>query len=138
MNMKTKTLRTLSLVLALTAGLFTARTLVAAEKHDHQNHKDTDASAKGTLAPADAKTDAAWLTKARAAYPMDSCVVSDEKLEGGAMGKPQEYVYQVAGQPDRLVRFCCKDCVNDFKKDPAQYLKKIDAAAAAKMKGAQK
>jgi hypothetical protein len=36
--------------------------------------------------------------------------------------------------PDRLVRFCCKDCLGDFTKDPAKYLKMIDDAAAAKSK----
>ena len=54
------------------------------------------------------------------------------------MGKPQNYIYKEAGKPDRLVRFCCKDCVNDFKKEPALYLKKLDAAAATKTAGAKK
>jgi len=30
------------------------------------------------------------------------------------------------------VRFCCKDCVRDFKKDPAKYLAMIDDAVARK------
>lgn len=95
-------------------------------------------AAAGTLVPADAKTDAAWLAKAGAAYPLDSCVVSDDKFDGGAMGKPRNYLYQVSGQPDRLVRLCCKDCVKDFAKDPAQYLKKLDAAVATKAVGTKK
>lgn len=62
------------------------------------------------------------------AYPLDTCVVTDEKL--GSMGKP--YVYEHEG---RQVQFCCKGCVKDFKKDPAKYMKKLDdAEKAAKAK----
>jgi YHS domain-containing protein len=57
------------------------------------------------------------------AYPLDKCVVSDEKL--GEMGKP--YVFKHEG---REVQLCCKDCLKDFKKDPAKYMKKLDEAAA--------
>ena len=56
-------------------------------------------------------------------YPLDKCVVSDEKL--GEMGKP--YVFKHEG---REVQLCCKSCLKDFKKDPAKYLKKIDEAEA--------
>ena len=66
-------------------------------------------------------------------YPLTTCVVSGDKLDGD-MGAPFDYIYQEAGKPDRLVRFCCKNCVEDFKKDPAKYLKMIDDAAAAKAK----
>ena len=45
------------------------------------------------------------------------------------MGKP--FVYQHEG---REVRFCCKGCLKDFKKDPAQYLKKLDDAEKAAKK----
>lgn len=71
--------------------------------------------------------------EAKAAYPLTTCVVSDEKLEsGGAMGDPIDYIYKQEGKPDRLVRFCCKSCIDDFKKEPAKYLKIIDDAAAKK------
>jgi hypothetical protein len=66
-------------------------------------------------------------------YPLATCVVSGDKL-GGDMGAPVDYIYKEEGKPDRLVRFCCKNCVKDFKKDPAKYLKMIDDAAAAKAK----
>jgi YHS domain-containing protein len=56
-------------------------------------------------------------------YPLDKCVVSDEKL--GEMGKP--YVFKYEG---REVQLCCKSCLKDFKKDPAKYVKKIDEAEA--------
>ncbi|MBW8781196.1 MAG: hypothetical protein JF599_04815 [Verrucomicrobia bacterium] len=70
------------------------------------------------------------LAKAKAAYPLDTCVVSGEKLEPGDMGDPIDYVYKQEGKPDRLVRFCCKMCVAKFKKNPAKYLQTIDEAAA--------
>jgi hypothetical protein len=61
-------------------------------------------------------------------YPLDTCVVSGEKL--GEMGAPIDYIHKEAGKPDRLVRFCCKMCIPKFQKDPAKYLKLIDEAAA--------
>jgi len=51
-----------------------------------------------------------------------NCVVSDEKI--GEHGKP--YVFTHEGQE---VKLCCKDCLKDFKKDPAKYMKIINAAA---------
>jgi len=56
-------------------------------------------------------------------YPLESCVVSGEKL--GEMGKP--FVYQYEG---REIKFCCKNCLKDFKKDTAKYIKKIEEAEA--------
>ncbi len=35
---------------------------------------------------------------------------------------------------NRLVRLCCKNCVKKFKKDPAAYFKKIDAAIVKKQR----
>jgi hypothetical protein len=55
-------------------------------------------------------------------YPLDKCIVSDEKL-GGDMGDPYVFV-----QSGREIKLCCKSCLKDFKKDPAKYLKKIDKA----------
>jgi hypothetical protein len=57
-------------------------------------------------------------------YPLKTCVVSGEKL-GGDMGGPVFYQYQ-----DREIKFCCKDCRKDFDKDPAKYVKKLEAAEA--------
>ena len=56
---------------------------------------------------------------------LTTCPVSGEKL--GEMGKPYVFVYQ--GQE---VKLCCSGCKKDFDKDPAQYLKKIQAADTAK------
>lgn len=84
-------------------------------------------AAAGKLIPLTEK-DAAWAAKARETYPLDVCVTSDEKLD--SMGKSPAYAYRVDGQPDRLVLLCCDGCEEDFIKEPAKYLSKIDAAAA--------
>jgi YHS domain-containing protein len=56
-------------------------------------------------------------------YTLKTCVVSGDKL--GEMGDP--YVYEYQG---REIKFCCKGCVKDFKKDPAKYIKKIEEGEA--------
>ena len=90
------------------------------------------ARATGTPpAPATAAPAAFDLAHAKATYPLTTCVVSGEKLEGD-MGGPIDYLHKEVGQPDRLVRFCCKACLKDFKKAPAKYLKQIDDAATSK------
>ena len=62
-------------------------------------------------------------------YPLKTCVVSDEKL--GEMGDAYVFV-----QDGREIKLCCKSCLKDFKKDPAKYIKKIEAAEAkAKKQG---
>ena len=48
------------------------------------------------------------------------CVVSGEKLE--SMGDVVKYTHE-----GRVIPFCCKDCIEKFKKEPAKYLAKIDA-----------
>jgi YHS domain-containing protein len=63
-------------------------------------------------------------------YTLEKCPVSDEKL--GEMGKP--YVFEYKG---REIKLCCSSCKKDFDKNPAKFVKKIDAAekdAAAKAK----
>lgn len=64
-------------------------------------------------------------------YPLDKCIVSDEKL--GEMGKP--FVFTHEGQE---IKLCCKSCQKDFKKDPAKYLKKLAAAEKADNEAAKK
>ena len=58
-------------------------------------------------------------------YPLDKCIVTDEKL--GEHGKP--YVFTHEGQE---IKMCCKSCLKDFKKEPAKYLKKIEEANKGK------
>jgi len=69
--------------------------------------------------------DKAKESKAKA-YPLDVCIVSDEKL-GGDHGDP--YVFNHEGQE---IKLCCKPCLKDFKKDTAKYLKKIEDADKSK------
>jgi YHS domain-containing protein len=54
-------------------------------------------------------------------YPLKTCLVADEKL--GEMGEPYVFVYQ--GQE---IKFCCKGCRKDFDKEPAKFMKKLQAA----------
>jgi YHS domain-containing protein len=56
-------------------------------------------------------------------YTLETCAVSGEKL--GEMGKP--FVFEYKGQE---VKLCCKDCKAKFDKEPAKYIKKIEAADA--------
>jgi hypothetical protein len=74
------------------------------------------------------QTEGEIIAKARANYPMKTCLVSDEDL--GSMGDAVAYVHKAAGKPDRVVFMCCEGCIDDFKGDPAKYLAKLDAAAA--------
>lgn len=115
------TSRLASASLALALSLSLAPTLLAAEKH-HQH----DQPATTKPAPADA----ALIAKARASYPLKTCLVSDEAL--GSMGEAAPYIHRVAGQSDRVVFVCCEGCIDDFKANPAKFLAKVDAAAKAK------
>ena len=51
-------------------------------------------------------------------YPLDRCIVSDEKL--GSMGVPVVFIYQ-----DQEIKLCCKACRKDFDADPKKFLEKI-------------
>ena len=59
-------------------------------------------------------------------YPLITCVVSGEPLEGD-MGGPVSFDYK-----GREIKFCCPHCKKDFLKDPEKYLKILDDAAKAK------
>ena len=61
---------------------------------------------------------------------LTTCPVSGDKL--GEMGKP--YVMEYKG---REVKLCCPDCKKDFEKDPAKYMKKIEAADKTSDKAAK-
>lgn len=54
-------------------------------------------------------------------YPLGYCLVTGDKL--GEMGAPVSTIYE--GQE---IKFCCKDCVRDFNKDPDKFLKKLAEA----------
>lgn len=86
---------------------------------------ETHAAVPAPTPDADIVKDATPTPAQIAAYPLKTCVISDETL--GEDGPPYDIFYK-----GRLVRFCCDSCLDDFKKDPAKYLAKIDKAAAAK------
>jgi YHS domain-containing protein len=58
-------------------------------------------------------------------YPLKKCVVSGDPL--GEHGK----VVKVSSEGTD-VYLCCKDCVKDFKKDPAKYTKMVKDAQGKK------
>lgn len=107
MSLRLPPLLSLTLVLSLAVVVGCTET----KPHDdHANHKATIHAPGGTSSPA-----------VKAAYPLTTCVVSDEKI--GDHGKPFDYMHE-----GRLVRLCCEACVDQFKEDPDKYLAKIDAA----------
>jgi hypothetical protein len=67
-----------------------------------------------------ASADAA-AAEAKSKYPLQTCVVSGEKL--GDHGKPYVFTHEKTE-----VQLCCKGCLKDFKKEPAKYIKKIEDA----------
>ncbi len=83
------------------------------------------ADAKKDSAKIIAKLDEAVIAKESKDYPLTTCPVSDHALD--SMGKPVDIVHG-----GRLVKLCCKGCVEDFAKDPAKCVAKIEAARAAK------
>jgi len=80
------------------------------------------------IVPLGSRADSTSSADAKAKPDMlKTCPVSGDKL--GEMGDPYVFVYQ--GQE---VKLCCPNCKKDFEKDPAKYLKKIQAAAAKSQK----
>jgi YHS domain-containing protein len=51
-------------------------------------------------------------------YPLDYCLVTGDKI--GEMGAPVSTIYK-----SQEFKFCCKDCVKDFQKDPDKFLRKL-------------
>jgi len=90
---------TKSLALATLAGAITFLTGCASDSDGHEGHHHGTAAAKP--------------------YPLNTCLVSGEAFEHG---KPYTFVHE--GQE---IKLCCKDCLADFKKDPAKYLAKLNA-----------
>jgi hypothetical protein len=113
----------------LCAGLLAAVLLTASAGLQAAQSGQTATSKPGKLVRVTEK-EANWAASARKSYPLDVCVVSDEKL--GSMGDSPEYIYRVEGQPDRLVIFCCEGCEEDFNADPAAHLAKLDGAKSKK------
>ena len=66
----------------------------------------------------DSSTPAASTAAPSSPYPLDVCVVSGEKL--GSMGSPHVITHDGVE-----VRFCCKNCLPEFEKDPAKFVAKL-------------
>jgi hypothetical protein len=60
-------------------------------------------------------------------YPLDTCLVSGEKLGADPSMKP--YVFVHKGQE---IKLCCKNCLKSFNKEPEKYLKKLADTKKAK------
>ena len=74
------------------------------------------------LCGAGVAADKATTAKAAKPYPLDTCVVSGEKL--GGMGDAFVFV-----QDGREIKLCCKSCKKDFDKDTKKFVAKVDEAA---------
>jgi YHS domain-containing protein len=99
------------------AGIMLTRPLLAADDHHradsgHGEHK-TEAGKEHASEPAKPGVKA---------YPLDTCIVSGEKL--GEMGKP--VVFEYKGQE---IKLCCKSCRKKFDKDPAKFLTQMEQKA---------
>ncbi|MCE9596310.1 MAG: hypothetical protein K8S98_19125 [Planctomycetes bacterium] len=72
------------------------------------------------------KLETAYIASQKKAYPLTHCLVmADDTLNDDAV----DYLYGT-----RLVRFCCKKCINEFRKSPEKYIAKLDEAASAAKK----
>jgi len=70
-----------------------------------------------------AALDKAVVEKQSKDYPVETCPVMGGKVD-------ETSTSYVAG--DRVIRFCCPGCVDEFKKDPAKFIKVLDEAEAKK------
>ncbi|CAN5892214.1 hypothetical protein BH11VER1_BH11VER1_01050 [soil metagenome] len=64
-------------------------------------------------------------SKEAKSYPLQTCVISGEKL--GSMGAPVKVSHD-----GTEVQLCCKNCIEDFNKDPAKYAKMVKDATLKK------
>ena len=126
------TTKALFMALALVIG-FTG--IARAEGDGHDGHGAHGMSEKAASRPAKAEPmehEMGEMMRQKMtgdAYPLDTCIVSGEKL-GGEMGDPIQYTHE-----GRDIKFCCKGCVSMFEKDSAKYIEKLDAAIIEQQKG---
>jgi hypothetical protein len=74
------------------------------------------------------KLNDAYVASQKPSYPLDTCVISDEKL--GSMGEPIDFLYGT-----RLYRLCCGGCKKAVMKNADALWAKIETARAAKKTG---
>lgn len=102
-----KTMKQLQMTLAILLGSALVLTTFSASAAEKKDHKEPAAAASKA-------------SKAKP-YLLKTCLVSGEKL-GGDMGEPYTFTYK-----DREIKLCCKDCRKDFDKNPAKFIKKLEA-----------
>ncbi|PHX57816.1 MAG: hypothetical protein CK553_02555 [Opitutia bacterium] len=76
-------------------------------------------SAIGADKPSETKPADTGKAVAPKAYPLKTCIVSDNDLD--SMGEQASFIFQ--GQ---TIKVCCKPCIAKFEKNPAKYLKKLE------------
>lgn len=98
--------------------------------HDHADHDHshdakevadtavTNAASAAVMLAVIEKPTAEQLAAAKP-YPLETCLVSDEKL--GEMGEP---IVLLVG--DQQIKLCCDHCLPDMKKDTAKLLAKLN------------
>jgi len=62
-------------------------------------------------------------------YPLNTCIVTDEKLGADPDMKPYLFTHG-----DQEFKLCCKSCKKDFDKNPAKYVSKLAKAEKGKDK----
>ena len=75
-----------------------------------------------------AEIDKALIAAQLDTYPLDTCLISGETIEG----EGENVLYGT-----RLVRFCCGMCAKKFKAEPAQYVAKLDESSKKGAKASQ-
>ena len=74
------------------------------------------------LVPALLAADAVKKTEDKKPKPVNAvCPVTDEKIDPAVA---------TTSYKGKTIAFCCADCVKDFNKDPAKYMKKVEAEEA--------
>jgi YHS domain-containing protein len=74
-----------------------------------------------------ANLDAALVRQQLPFYPLQTCVVSGEKLD--SKGNPVDFVYK-----NRFVRVCCEEHKSKFIADPAKFMATLDQAVVTAQK----
>ena len=98
-----------AIIITSSVGLFACETTKPA---------NTSGSVPGTEATASPVAAVARTSGAVKKYPLDVCIVTDNKL--GSMGDPVYTVYN--GQQ---IGFCCKPCVKEFNANPETFMVKL-------------
>ncbi len=89
------------------------------EPSDNQTPAPPDSAAPAAASDTTALDTPTAITPEEDAYPLDTCIVSNESLED--LGEPVVVVHE-----GREVRFCCNDCADSFRRSPARFLAKMD------------